>query len=123
VSTQQRGPATKAPRTDNQSQENPTPVAALMRSELARIFSRVDLDELTRRDAAREALNDALACTWRRRAEWFEWARPRLSDFNGNATAAELAERDRKLAAQALACRNKAALLELGILDDFEGEL
>ena len=122
MSTQQRGPATKAPRTDNPTQENPTPLAALTRSEVARILARVDLEAIPLR-AAQEALNGALACTWRRKAELFEWARPRPGEYAGQATAVELAERDRLLAAQAKACRNKATLLELGILDDFEGEL
>ena len=123
MSTHSNGaPVTEAPRTDNQTQENPTPVAGLLRSEVARILARVDLEAIPRR-AFQEAWNGALACTWRRRSDLFEWARPRPGDFNGNATAAELAERDRLLAAQAKACRNKAALLELHILDDFEGEL
>jgi hypothetical protein len=122
VRTQQRGPMTKAPRTSYPTQENPTPVAGLLRSEVARILARVDLEAIPRR-AFQEAWNSAHACGWRRRSALFEWARPRPSDFSGNATGAELAERDRVLAAQALACRNAATLLELHILDDFEGEL
>ena len=117
---QQRGAAMRdAPRTDNPTHTNCTPLAALTRSEVARILARVDLEAIPLR-AAQDALSSALACTWRRKAELFEFARPRPGDFNGNATAAELAERDRLLAAQAKACRNKATLLELGILDEFE---
>jgi len=100
----------------------PLAARALMRAEVGRILARVDMEAIPLR-AAQEALSSALACTWSRRAELLEWARPRPGDFTGNATATELAERDRRLAAQAQACRNKAALLELGILDDFEGEL
>jgi len=59
----------------------------------------------------------------RRRADLFEWARPIEGEYAGQANADELAARDRRLAAQARALRNKAILLELHILDDFEGEL
>jgi hypothetical protein len=87
---------------------------------VSRILARIDTAEPIRRRVVQDAMNDALACTWRRRAELFEWARPRPGDFNGNADATELAERDRLLAAQAKACRNKAILLELHILDEIE---
>jgi len=98
----------------------PISARALVRSEVSRILARIDTAEPIRRRVVQDAMNDALACTWRRRAELFEWARPRPGDFNGNATAAEMAERDRLLVAQAKACRNKAILLELHILDEIE---
>ena len=101
----------------------PISARALVRSEVSRILARIDTAEPIRRRVVQDAMNDALACTWRRRAELFEWARPRPGDLNGNATAAEMAERDRLLAVQAKACRNKTILLELHILDEFEGEL
>ena len=98
----------------------PISARALVRSEVSRILARIDIAEPIRRRVVQDAMNDALACTWRRRADLFEWARPKPTDFNGNATAAEIAEHDRKLAAQAQACRHAALLLELHILDDFE---
>jgi len=98
----------------------PHAASALVRAEVSRILARIDIAEPIRRRVVQDAMNDALACTWRRRAELFEWARPRPGDFNGNAGAAEMAERDRLLAAQAKACRNKAILLELHILDEIE---
>jgi hypothetical protein len=98
----------------------PISARALVRSKVSRILARIDTAEPIRRRVVQDAMNDALACTWRRRAELFEWARPRPGDFNGNATAAEMAERDRLLVAQAKACRNKAILLELHILDEIE---
>jgi hypothetical protein len=101
----------------------PYPASLLLHAEVGRILSRVDSDMAVRMRAVQESLNDALACTWRRKADLFEWARPRAGEFTGDATPDELAERDRKLAAQAAACRHKAELLELRILDDFEGEL
>jgi len=88
---------------------------------VARILERVDAAQLGRR-VAQDALSEAEACTWWRRAEMLEWARPRPEDWPGNATPAELAERDRKLAAQARAARNHAELLARHLLD-FEGEL
>jgi hypothetical protein len=102
------------------SMVKPLAASSLLRAEVARILARIDVAEPVRRRVVQEALSDALAYTWRRKAELYEWARARPGDFHGNATAAELAERDRLLAAQALACRNKATLLELGLLDEFE---
>ena len=97
----------------------PLAASALIRAEVGRILALVDAAQLGRR-FVHDALNDALACTMRRRAELFEWARPRPGEYAGQATPAELAARDRLLAAQAKACRNKAILLELHILDYFE---
>lgn len=98
----------------------PLAASALIRAEVARILARVDVEEPIRRRVVQDALSQAAACTWWRKSELYEWARPRPTDFNGNATPAELAERDRKLAAQALAFRHKAELLQRCLLDEFE---
>lgn len=58
-----------------------------------------------------EALLSALPASWERRAAEFEAARPRPSDFNGLASAGDLAARDRRCAEAAQACRDRAALL------------
>ena len=58
-----------------------------------------------------EAMTAAVPHTWHRRAQTLEDARPRPDDFNGRATAEELAERDRRLADQAEGCRQKARFL------------
>jgi hypothetical protein len=100
----------------------PVMARTLLRHEVGRILALVDAAQLGRR-FVQDALNDALACTMRRRSALLEWARPKPGEYTGNTTPTELAERDRLLAAQAKACRNKAILLELHILDDFEGEL
>jgi hypothetical protein len=50
---------------------------------------------------------------WERRAEQLDDARPRPTDFHGRASSAELAERDRRLAEQAAACREHAELLRM----------
>lgn len=56
-----------------------------------------------------DAYAEAAAAYWLRRAERFEAARPRSGDFVGQATAAELAALDARVAAAAQACRNRAA--------------
>lgn len=69
-----------------------------------------DYVEHFRARVAAEALMSAHAATWERRAEALELARPRPGDFRGRATDADLAARDARLAAQAQACRNRAAV-------------
>lgn len=71
------------------------------------------VDELTRPAvrAVQEAITTALPCSWDKRAEDLENARPRPGDFNGLATVAELAARDAQLREQAAACREHAQLL------------
>jgi hypothetical protein len=98
----------------------PLAASAIVRAEVGRILALVDVEEPIRRRVVQDALNDALACTWTRRAELLEFAMSRPEDYHGQATAEQIAERDRHLAAQASACRHKAILLELHILDDFE---
>jgi hypothetical protein len=96
----------------------PLAASALVRAEVGRILARVDAAQLGRR-IAQDALGEAVACTWTRRAELLTWAMSRPGDFTGNATPAEIAERDRKLAAQAEACRHASELYQ-GRLLDFE---
>lgn len=65
------------------------------------------------RRVGEEALTTAMPAFWERRAEQLDEARPRRSDFNGRASSAELAERDRRLAEQAAACRAHAEVLRM----------
>ena len=65
------------------------------------------LDHFQRR-VIQDALLDGSAAYWRRRAEAFEWARPRPGDFTGRASQAELAEIDRRCVTAAEACRKRA---------------
>lgn len=58
-----------------------------------------------------DLLTDGMAGQWEQRARVFEWAAPRPSDFNGRASAAELAERAQRCRATAAACRVKAEVL------------
>lgn len=58
-----------------------------------------------------DAMSAAAPFVWLRRAQDFEDARPRPGEFAGRATAAELAERDKRLAQSAEACRLKADVL------------
>ncbi len=58
-----------------------------------------------------DAMAEGMARFWDRRATTLEDARPRPGDYLGKATAAELAERSRRLADAALQCRRHAELL------------
>lgn len=71
---------------------------------------RVELGPFARR-LLEEALLTAMPAGWLRRAADFEDARPRPGDFNGAATPAELAARDRRCAEAAQACRERAEML------------
>lgn len=57
-----------------------------------------------------DALNEGTRTHWLRRAETFEQAKPRLGEFHGQATKAELSARWRSLDEMAKACRNRAAM-------------
>lgn len=61
-----------------------------------------------------DALQEATAVYWERRAQTFEDAAPRPADFNGRATRAELAERAASCLGAARACRAHAGLLRGG---------
>lgn len=66
----------------------------------------------------------ASANQFERRAEVFEWARPRPGDFTGRATAEELAERDRRLMETAAQCRAHALVLRsVSAGGDLDGSL
>lgn len=64
-----------------------------------------------------DAYVEASVAYWSDRAEQLEDARPRRGDFHGHATAAELQERDARLAADAQACRNRAALGDVSMVE------
>lgn len=66
------------------------------------------LDHFQRR-VVQDALADATQLYWLRRAEAFEWARPKRGDFMGRATREEVASRDARLVEAARACRARAA--------------
>jgi hypothetical protein len=58
-----------------------------------------------------DALQDATAAYWRRRADTFDAARPRAGDYFGRATREQVREQDARLAAAARACRARADVL------------
>lgn len=60
-----------------------------------------------------DAMAQATAQHWLRRAEEFEQAKPRPSDFRGRASDAQIAARAEGLAAKADACRSRAAVCSL----------
>lgn len=61
----------------------------------------------------RDAYLDATAAYWERRARTFEAARPRVGDFTGAATSAELRAQWDRLTVVAAACRNRAAFIDM----------
>jgi len=61
-----------------------------------------------------DALAEGTAAYWLRRAETFEAAAPRSTDYNGRATRAELVERAERCRSTAAACRARASLEEHG---------
>ena len=81
------------------------------RAVLRGLLHSIDLGEAVRRRAVREAIRSALPETYLRRAELFEWARPRPGDYQGRRTPAELAEVDRRCAETAANLRGHARML------------
>ena len=71
------------------------------------------VDHFQRR-VVQEAVADATATYWTRRAATFEWARPRPTDYPGRATPQQLADRDTRCAEAAAACRARAATSIVG---------
>ncbi len=89
---------------------------ATVRPLLADLVASVDFEEAVRRRAVQDAITDSLVWQLRRRAEVFEWAAPRPTDFTGNATEEELFTAVNRCHARAQALRSKAALIEWGWL-------
>ncbi|MGI8433742.1 MAG: hypothetical protein ACR2LE_03255 [Nocardioidaceae bacterium] len=67
------------------------------------------------RRIVRDALAEASASYWLRRAEAFEHAQPRHGDYHGRATRADLQSRYDRLTELAAACR---AAAEVALLQD-----
>lgn len=78
--------------------------------DLTRFQAPVDHIDHFQRRVMQDALLDGTAVYWRRRADTFEWARPRPGDYLGRATADEVAARDARLAEAAEACRKRGAV-------------
>ena len=99
-----------------------------MRRHLRDLLDRIDVDEAIRRRAVQEIVSDALAFTWTHRAKILDWAAERPGDYRGGPVDWETGrplyegsttgqERAGDLRAAALACRQKAALLEARWID------
>lgn len=86
--------------------------------QLRTLLARIDYSEQMRRRSVAEAIIGAMPATWLRRAEAFEWARPRPGEYTGQATAEEIAARDRRCRAAAVACRRHAAALKAVVASD-----
>lgn len=73
----------------------------------------VEYVEHFRARVLQDALTEATAAYWLRRARQFEAARPRPGDYHGAATVDELRDGWRRLTGVAQACRNRAAVCQL----------
>lgn len=73
----------------------------------------LDLDHFRAR-VLQDALSEATAEYWRRRARTLERALSRASDYRGRATPEEIAQRDEGLRAAIMACSLRAQLCEPG---------
>lgn len=72
------------------------------------------------RRVIQDALNEATRSYWLRRAESFEWAKPRLDDFHGTADNPNLSAQWRRADETATACRNRG---EMALVQDEYPEL
>lgn len=70
-----------------------------------------------------DALAQATAGFWLRRAAQFEAAKPRLGDFHGQMTRAELSAKWQELDAIARACRGRASVATLAGEREYEPEV
>ena len=73
-----------------------------------------ETEHLIRVAIAADIFNFGTAIYWRRRAETFEWAKPRLGENRGDLADTELSAAWRRCHASAEACRNRARLAEMG---------
>jgi hypothetical protein len=89
------------------------------RAKLRQLLGAIDLGEPMRRRAVQQAISEASAWYWAWRAEQFHAAAPKPSDFNGQATAQELADATERCLCAARACWSHAHLLaEMEVSDD-----
>jgi hypothetical protein len=89
------------------------------RRRLRSLLERIDLTEPMRRRAIQQAILQAESWWWAWRAEQFHAAAPKPGDYNGQASAQELAEASERCVGAARACWSHAHLLaELGVDDD-----
>lgn len=69
------------------------------------------IEQFQRRLVA-DAMQEATAAYWRRRAAAFDAATPRPEDFRGQASPQEIKEQQARLRALAEACRHRAVLAD-----------
>jgi hypothetical protein len=82
----------------------------------------IDLDHFRAR-ILQDALTEATAQYWLRRAEQFEAAAPQPGDYNGQATQVELAKAWVQCKTAAIACRWHAELISQGRLEPISEEV
>jgi hypothetical protein len=84
------------------------------REALRALIERIDLDEVLRIRGVQQAISEAQASYWEKRAQQFIDAAPRDSDYSGQMSEAELEQAHEACLSTAQACRNRAQLLRMG---------
>lgn len=82
----------------------------------------IDLEQAAARFLA-EVLHSAGAAYWDRQSKVWKDAAPKDSDFNGNATEAELRDRWQRCMTIAKACAEHAELIRSGHAEDIPAEV
>jgi hypothetical protein len=82
----------------------------------------IDLEHFRAR-TLQDALTEATAQCWLRRAQQFEDAAPRQGDYHGHATGDELLDRWERCQATATACRRHAQVLLGGMPEPISAEV
>ena len=90
------------------------------RVRLRELITQIDIDEQLRKRAAQQAILEAEAWHWAKRAEAFHAAAPRPGDFRGNANRDDLLDAWQRCRGTALACLRKAAVLRWEAGDPLE---
>jgi hypothetical protein len=82
----------------------------------------IDIDHFRAR-ILQDALTEATAAYWLRRAEQFEAAAPQPTDYNGHATEEELAKAWVQCKTAAITCRRHAELISQGRPEEISDEV
>lgn len=72
-----------------------------------------DMIDHFRRRVIQDAVTEATACHWERRAGYFERCLIQPGDYTGKLTAAEIEESNRRIESIIDACLNKARVIRL----------
>lgn len=74
-----------------------------------------ETENLIRVSIVEDVMRTATAAWWRKRAEAFEWAKPRVGEYAGQSTVEDLRIAWRRCHDTAEACRQRAAVGETSV--------